>query len=98
MRRNHPCNFYTPFTGFDPSLYAVGNAITFKTSRGTTKAAKVLHVDRNNRYPRMIIEEANTGRVRFVIERQEISDAYSELFPDNKAECVGWFNRGITID
>ena len=94
-RRGTLCRLYTPVHGLDVNLFQQNENITFHTSQGTRKTAKVLHVSLSSN--QMIIQEDETGKTRFLIHYQNIADAYDALFPDNKRKFAGWWNRRISF-
>lgn len=93
FRRGTLCSEYTPVRDLDVSLFTISEVVEFTTVKKTIKQAKVIHVDSKGN--KMILEDLETGYVRLVIDYIEISDAYDDLFSENKVEYSGWWHRRI---
>ena len=92
-RRGTLCSQYTPVKNLDTNSFKIGEVVKFHTLRKCIKEAKVIHIAKKNN--QMILEDLETGKTRFVIEYEIVSESYDDLFSDNKVKYAGWWNKRI---
>lgn len=93
MRRGELCTSFVPISNWNKlTSVTPGDIITLKGTRKNSKELDYVVLDINEDET-IAIKDSKTGKILFLQDRYEIECAYDALFPCNKQEVAGWWNR-----